>query len=130
MKKTISFLFFLSTFYVLFEACGNKTADDGQANSFYISAADCTGSTPTYTADVKPILDTKCANSGCHSAVSPAHALDLSTYATTKAQFNVHTILCSINQDGTCGKMPNNGTKLAAADIKKITCWAKNNFPQ
>lgn len=130
MKKTMSFLFFLSTFYVLFEACGNKTADDGQANSFYTTAADCTGTTPTYTADIKPILDVRCANSGCHSAVSPANSLDLSTYATIKAHFNAHTILCSINQEGTCGKMPKNGTKLAAADIKKITCWAKNNFPQ
>ncbi len=130
MKKLIFFSLFLCSFYMLFQACKKTTVDDGQPNSVYISAADCTGSTPTYTVDVKPIFDAKCATSGCHGATNPAHNLNLSTYATSKSDFNLHALLCSINQDGTCSKMPNNGTKLAAADIKKITCWAKNNFPQ
>ena len=72
-----------ASLYLAFQACKKtETVDGGAANSTYISAADCTGSTPTY------------------------------------------------NQDSGYDKMPNNGIKLPAADIKSITCWAKNGFAQ
>jgi hypothetical protein len=131
MKKTTLFLVFLFSLYLVFNACKKETpAETGKANSVYTNAADCTGLTPTYSKDIKPILDAKCATSGCHSAVNPPHGLNLTTYEVTKRDFDVHAFICSITQDAGCSKMPNNGTKLADADIKKITCWAKNGFAQ
>jgi hypothetical protein len=128
MKKTIIISSFL-TFTYFIVSC-KKDVAAGTANSDFIAAADCIGATPTYTKNIKLIFDTKCATSGCHSEVKAAHGLNLSTYETSKNQFNVHAFLCSINQVGTCSKMPNNGTKLPDADIKSITCWAKNGFTQ
>lgn len=131
MKKTILMFSFFLSLYVVFQACKKEVvAETGKANSVYISATDCTGSTPTYTKDIKPIFDARCATSGCHAAVNPAHNLNLSTYELSKRDFNVHALLCAINQDAGCEKMPQTGSKLAADDIKKITCWAKNSFPQ
>ena len=132
MKKMLFIVGYSASLYVAFQACkktetvvGNSTA-----NSTYINAADCTGSTLTYTSNIKPIFDSKCATSGCHIGASAAHGLDLSTYDKAKSQFNVHAFLCAINQDAGCSKMPETGSKLPAADIKSITCWAKNGFTQ
>ena len=131
MKKILFIVGYSASLYLAFQACKKtETVDGGAANSTYISAADCTGSTPTYTSNIKPIFDSKCATSGCHVGAAAAHGLDLSNYATAKSQFNVHAFLCSINQDSGCDKMPNNGAKLPATDIKSITCWAKNGFAQ
>ena len=131
MKKTILMFSFLVSLYLVFQSC-KKTAevDGGKPNSEYLSATDCTGSTPTYTKDIKAIFDVSCATSGCHAAVNPQHNLNLATYSTSKSDFNLHALLCSINQDAGCSKMPQTGSKLAAADIKKITCWDKNGFAQ
>ncbi len=43
---------------------------------------DCAGITPTYTADIKPILDASCAKSGCHDAITKANNYDFSAYGT------------------------------------------------
>jgi hypothetical protein len=128
MKKTILLSCVICAFYTLFNACKKESAST--ANSDYINKTDCTGSTPTYTKDIKPIFDAKCATSGCHGAINPAHALNLTTFELSKRDFNAHAFLCSINQDAGCDKMPQSGSKLAADDIKKITCWAKNGFAQ
>ncbi len=130
MKKMFFMLCFFTSLYVVFQACKKEEAESGKTNSDYTSAADCTGSTPTYTKDIKPIFDAKCATSGCHAAVNPAHGLNLTTYEVSKRDFNAHAFLCSINQDSGCDKMPQGGSKLAADDIKKITCWSKNGFAQ
>jgi hypothetical protein len=108
----------------------NKEDKEGTQNSDYISAADCTGSTPTYTADVQPIFDTRCAYSGCHAGNNAAHGLNLSGYDNAKNNFNDHNTLCAINHDGSCDPMPQGSAKLSDDQIKIITCWAKNNFPQ
>ena len=133
MKKILFIVGYSAGLYLTFQACKKtETVDSGggAANSTYINAADCTGSTPTYTSNIKPIFDSKCATSGCHVGAAAAHGLDLSSYATSKSQFNVHAFLCAINQDAGCSKMPKTGSKLPAAEIKSITCWAKNGFTQ
>jgi hypothetical protein len=130
MKKIILIFSFAVSTLLIIQSCKKDEKESGTGNATYISAADCTGSTPTYTRDIKPIFDTKCATSGCHAATNPAHSLNLATYDASKSQFNDHAMLCSINQDAGCSKMPQGGSKLPAADIKSITCWAKNGFPQ
>ncbi|HUR30908.1 MAG TPA: hypothetical protein VMZ69_05715, partial [Saprospiraceae bacterium] len=65
-----------TVFYILFivfvSSCGDNSDD----------MFDCSGVTPTYTADIKPILDTSCAKSGCHDSITMQNGVNLSSYAT------------------------------------------------
>lgn len=86
---------------------------------------DCTGSTPTYTTDVAPIMAANC--TGCHGATSPSGNVDLTTYAKVKAAGN---LFCSVNHDNGCDAMPQGAAKLSDADIKKIACWINNGYTE
>jgi hypothetical protein len=105
-------------------------SDDGGSNQQYIDAADCTGVSAAYATDVAPILNARCATSGCHSATSAREGLDLSGYASSKAAFDDFAILCSVNFDSGCNRMPQGGSQLSDSDILTLTCWAKNGFAQ
>lgn len=127
VKLTIIFLFAIAF------SCKKKEEDDhhagGKQNSDYINAQDCSGSIPTYTADVAPIIDVKCAIPACHNAAASSHGLNLEGYNAAKGNFNAHNLLCAINHGSGCIPMPKDQPKLSDAEIKTITCWAKNNFP-
>jgi hypothetical protein len=129
MKKTYFLIALFLSLFVFFQACKKETAA-GTTNADYLAKADCTGSTPTYTKNIKSIFDTKCATSGCHSEVAASRGIDLSSYEKSKLHFNSHNFICSISQEADCVKMPKGQSKLPDADIKTITCWAKNGFPQ
>jgi len=103
--------------------------DSADSNAKYMEATDCTGSSPTYTAHVAPILNARCATSGCHTAISPSHGLNLQGYQIVKSTFDQHKLLCSINHGSECNAMPQGAGKLSESDILTITCWAKNGFP-
>lgn len=99
----------------------------------YLSQADCSGvdfATNTYTNNIKDIMDTYCALSGCHNASSREAGVDLSTYAKTKNAFETTSCLCSIHHGGGCSPMPKGGAKLSDATIKLIDCWAKNGYQE
>jgi hypothetical protein len=104
--------------------------DAADSNAKYMEATDCTGSSPTYTTHVAPILNARCATSGCHTAISPSHGLNLQGYQIVKSTFDQHKLLCSINHGSECNAMPQGAGKLSESDILTITCWAKNGFPQ
>jgi hypothetical protein len=92
--------------------------------------AECDGVTPTYTADVKAILDTNCAVSGCHNAVTQADGKNLSTYAGAKVVSQLDEFLGAINHEAGYVPMPNGGAKLSDATIKTLTCWVENGSPE
>jgi len=68
----------------------------------------------TYDVDVKTILDTSCATSGCH--ITGATLPDLTTYA--GAQASASSIVSDVNN----GVMPMTG-QLVSADIAKLNQW-------
>lgn len=105
-----------------------QACKDSASNDDYISSANCTGSTPTYNAQVKSIMTNSCATSGCHNATSKKDGIDLSTYALTKNIFLNGKGLCTIYHD--CTPMPENAAKLSDATILLLTCWVKNNCPE
>lgn len=104
--------------------------DSAESNARYLADTDCSGNTPTYTADVAPILNARCATTGCHTALTASHGLNLNGYQVVKTTFDQHKILCSINHGSECNAMPRSSAKLSEADIITITCWAKNGFVQ
>ncbi len=96
------------------------------------AAYDCTGTTPTYTADVKAIFDASCATSGCHDSVTKEQGYDLSSYAGAKSAVtnSSDALLGSIQHKSGYKAMPQGGSKLADDKIKKIFCWVENGAVQ
>lgn len=90
---------------------------------------DCTGITPTYTTDIKPIFDDFCATSGCHDSVKKEKGYDLSSYAGSKSA-NGDNILGSIQQAAGYDAMPKGSSKLSETQIQKIYCWIENGRPE
>ena len=91
---------------------------------------DCTGLTPTYTADIKAILDTSCAKSGCHNSSDLANNIDLSTYATASAISQEARFLGAINHKSGFSPMPQDDDKLPTATIELLTCWVETDSPE
>ena len=81
----------------------------------------------TYTASVKPILESACVQ--CHSGDNPKHGIDLTTYENVKAATG-HNLFCTISGGERCPKMPPFGGKLNAEEVSKIDCWIKNGMAQ
>jgi|688.fasta_scaffold21791_4 mono/diheme cytochrome c family protein len=91
---------------------------------------DCTGSTPTYVKDVKPILDGNCASSGCHAASNPSDGINLATYAGAKAAGGSSKFLDSIQHKGGAKAMPKSASKMSDDKIKTLYCWVQNGMPE
>jgi hypothetical protein len=90
---------------------------------------------------IYPVLQVKCAFTGCHATPSPAGGLDLTTYANVTADINVvfpgepdlSSMVWAIEAAGGVQPMPPTGSGLALTEnqIKGIRTWikegAKNN---
>lgn len=90
---------------------------------------------------IYPVLQVKCAFTGCHAAPSPAGGLDFTTYANVTADITVvfpgepdlSSMVWAVEAAGGVEPMPPLGTGLALTDnqIKGIRTWikegAKNN---
>lgn len=91
---------------------------------------DCTGLTPTYTADIKQILDASCAKSGCHDAITIANGFNLSTYATARPVSQGDRFLGAIQHKSGFMAMPQGSPKLSDNNIELLTCWVQNGSPE
>lgn len=92
--------------------------------STYTENVDCGTAVPTYTTDVKEIIDNNCALSGCHDSDSSEAGVDLEGYSAAKNEFLNGECLCTIYHD--CKPMPEGASKLDDATIETLTCWVKN----
>ena len=95
-----------------------------------IDIVTCTGTTPTYTQEIKAIMDLNCATSGCHDASSKKSGYDLSSYNGTKAVAAKTAFLGSIQHKAGYSDMPKGKSQLSSTDIDKIACWVQNNTPE
>ena len=95
-----------------------------------VDTVDCTGLTPTYTSDVKAILDVSCAKSGCHDTEFHENGYDFSTYATAKSAAQGDRFLGAIQHKSGFEPMPQNSGKLSQANIDLLTCWVQNGCPE
>ena len=83
-------------------------------------------SSPTYTADIKSILDANCMP--CHSAEKHKHNIDLSKYETAKAAAADKSFLGSIRHEAGYEPMPVKHDKLDDATIQKLSCWVQTGL--
>ncbi len=78
----------------------------------------CTGTPGPKFTEVKALVQTRCAISGCHTGASPAGTLNLSVdcnIVNNKSNINVRAVVI--------GDMPQSGGPLSAAEKQKITDW-------
>ena len=118
MKSTLFVL--LAAFIVFMSSCGKDDPD----------MEDCTGITPTYTSDIKAILDASCAKSGCHDPITKQNGFDFSTYATAEPISQMDVFLGAVQHKDGYTPMPNDGGKLPDSQIKLLTCWVQNGSPE
>lgn len=122
MKKFLSPIVII---LILAFAWSCEKDDDDALASF-----DCTGTAPTYTNEIKSLLDTKCATSGCHSSSNQAGGISLGSYMAAQAESSKARFLGAINQLSSYEPMPRGGTKLSDDNIKTLTCWVDNSSPE
>jgi hypothetical protein len=89
---------------------------------------DCTGVTPTYTQNIKPILDVCCARSDCHAG--NGESFDLSTYEGASSASTKKSFMGSIQHKPFYEKMPRNADRLTDSQIHLLSCWIANGSPQ
>lgn len=85
-------------------------------------------SSPTYTADIKPIFDASCMP--CHSAEKRKHNIDVSSYASSKEAAKSKSLLGSIKHEVGYDAMPLKHDKLSDVQIEKVACWIQNGMPE
>lgn len=121
----------LSLFSLIVLLGWTSCKDNNKTN--WLDQADCTGidaNLNTYNLSVKAILDVTCALSGCHDAATQSNGVNLSTYLGARAAFETGPALCAINHGSECLDMPKGGSKLPAATINTLACWAKNGYKE
>lgn len=113
MKKLITGLFFVSAFS-LFSSCYYDTAE-----LLYPGGLNCNGVSPTYAATVAPLIQSRCATGGCHSAGVTNTGGPLTNYTEIKNK------AAAIKTSVLNGSMPQ-GSTLTAEEKKTISCWVDN----
>jgi hypothetical protein len=96
----------------------------------HVITYDCTGVTPTYTENIKPILDATCARSECHGGGHSANDMDLSTYAGAKSASTKKSFMGSIQHKPFYQKMPKDANRLPDSQIHLLSCWIENGSPE
>ena len=96
-----------------------KWINQGAKNNSCTGGCDTT--TFTYTAIIKPLLDTKCV--GCHKPGNLGGNIDLSTWAATKVVALNGKLLGSVAQQPGYSPMPKNGAKMLDCEITRIRKW-------
>ncbi len=112
MKK----LLILSIFTTFFLSCSNDSTDD------------VTTPIPTvitYNKDIKAIMDTSCATSGCHNAASNAGTLTLENFTQVRNAFVNRNALGRM--ESTTASMPPAGN-LPSTSIQKIKDWRDQGY--
>lgn len=108
---------------LVFVAC-EKDDDD------VLASFDCTNINPTYTNDIKAILDARCATSGCHNSSTQAGGINLGSYMAAENESSNARFLGAINQLSAYEPMPRGGTKLSDNEIELLTCWVDQGSPE
>ncbi len=92
--------------------------------------AKCSAIEPTYTVDIKPILDNSCALSGCHDMASAEKGIVLSTYALAAGESKNDRFLGSIQHKRGYKMMPEEAPQLSNDKVQLLTCWVQSGSPE
>ena len=108
MKKIVRLFAVLVLFFAMFISCKKKNKEDTQVSY----TPSCSSSTPSFSATVKPLIQSACVN--CHS--------EYSTYT------QISSSSSSIRSSIVSGSMPK-GTTLSEGQKNSIVCWIDAGKP-
>ncbi|HWJ26245.1 MAG TPA: hypothetical protein VNS32_06860 [Flavisolibacter sp.] len=114
MKKLLLITVLLLAVFI---SCTKSTESKSNSNTGNSNNV-CTG-TQSFATDVNPIIQSVCANSGCHDAASSNGPGPLTNY---QQVFNARTAIRSAVASGV---MPKN-TTLSSSQKNAILCWIDN----
>ncbi|MEL1254994.1 hypothetical protein AAEO57_14485 [Flavobacterium sp. DGU38] len=115
MKKSILIIVFTCAAFLV--SCTPRTYED-------ISEETETSTSPTYTANVGPVIQANCV--GCHSDGGRFPTLE--TYDQVKDATQNGDLICRIDQTQSCGSvMPRSGP-MPRATIDMIILWQKEGY--
>lgn len=90
-------------------------------SELYPSGQVCDSIAISYSADVFPIISSKCL--GCHDASSNSGGITIETYSQLKAQVDNGALNCTINHLSDCTAMPQDAAQLPECELKAINVW-------
>lgn len=94
-----------------------------KADKLYPTTTTCDTTTVTFATDVMPVMQQKCATSGCHDASTKAYGYNLSTYQGVKICVDDARLIGAIRQQSGFKAMPQGASKLDDCTINKIARW-------
>ena len=84
---------------------------------------DCSSTSAKYSVDVSPIMQNKCATSGCHTAAANAGGASLENYT------QVAALAARIKQRCIIDKTMPPGGALTPGEITILSCWIDSGTP-
>ena len=125
MKKHFLAIFALTAFVVIVstQSCYYDVESELYPNSGTTTA--CDTATAKFAVFVSPLLTSKCATSGCHSAASSSAGINLEGHTAMKNYIsrNQSAFFGSINHSSGFSAMPKGGSKFSTCDISKLQIW-------
>lgn len=115
MKKLLFFIGTLSGFMVLLFSCSKGNEED------LSSGTTCNSTNMTYSANIKPILQSFCFS--CHGNGMSQNGINFDTYAGVKAVVDNGKLIGAITHTSGFSPMPQNTSKLSDCNISKIQDW-------
>lgn len=115
MKKLFSFFLIFSGAVFIVYSCSKKNEEDLNGG------ATCSSSNMTYTANIKPILQSFCFS--CHGNGLSENGVNFDTYAGVKAVVDNGKLIGVITHSAGFPAMPQGGAKLSDCNISKIQDW-------
>lgn len=115
MKTTF---FTIGTVFVLGLSLVQMGCYKDNKESMFPNTGICDTANVTWTKDVRAIVNTSCAISGCHNAAASG-GYDLSNFAGVKMMVDNNRFLAVIES----GSMPKNASKLDDCTINKVRSW-------
>jgi hypothetical protein len=90
----------------------------------------CDSTDTKFSTFVSPLMSTKCASSGCHSAARQGGGINLEGYAAIKAYIVADKagFICSIKHTSGYSQMPKGDAKFSDCNIRKLEIWIANGM--
>ena len=93
-----------------------------KAELLYPETVDCSTLNARFSAQIAPLVETRCAIPGCHDASSGNKGGPFTNYT------QIHAKAATIKAQVQSGAMPE-GSSLTAAEIQMISCWVNSGAP-
>lgn len=123
MKKASILSALIITSIVIFTACSKSSSSSGGGSGSTKVTFTCTGTTPKFSTDVVPILNTVCSiNSSCHASGSVNSGGPFTNFTEVNARKS------NIRAQILAGTMPQSGS-ISQSQINAFICWIDAGAP-